>query len=176
MNVFNIPVHEVCRKFKKCIKTLKNVKLRMFCRFRCQFKIFFIWKTAIIFSEKTIGQRVCALLNVFNILITISIKILTIIAKNVKSQEILDFLLILGLFLSKNRVHLLINYCWTTKSCLVELFPNFLIFGVILGYLGSTKNSRSFQNIYRTKLNLCELNSMGNTLQIEYKFGAWQIL
>ena len=38
------------------------------------------------------------------------------------------------------------------------------------------KFPKVFTNTYRTKPNLCELNSVGDTLQFEYKFGAWQIL
>ena len=40
-----------------------------FCHFRCQFEMFFIWKTAIISSEKPTEQRSPAMLRVFNILI-----------------------------------------------------------------------------------------------------------
>ena len=40
-----------------------------FCHFRGHFEILFILKTAIISSEKPTGQRVGALLSVFNILI-----------------------------------------------------------------------------------------------------------
>ena len=36
----------------------------------------------------------------------------------------------------------------------------------------SQKNSKISTNTYRTKVNLCELNSVGDPLKIEYKFGA----
>ena len=49
-------------------------------------------------------------------------------------------------------------------------------FWVILGSLGSTKKVRKSPQIQYTKLNLCELNSMGNTLKVKYKFGALQML
>ena len=40
-----------------------------FCYFRYQFETFFIWKKAIIFSEKPTGQPMRAMLSVLNILI-----------------------------------------------------------------------------------------------------------
>ena len=40
-----------------------------FCPFRCQFEIFFNWKTTVISSEKPTGQQTGAMLRVFNILI-----------------------------------------------------------------------------------------------------------
>ena len=40
-----------------------------FCYFRYQFETFFIWKKAIIFSEKPTGQQMRAMLSVLNILI-----------------------------------------------------------------------------------------------------------
>ena len=40
-----------------------------FCYFRYQFENFFIWKKAIIFSEKPTGQQTRAMLSVLNILI-----------------------------------------------------------------------------------------------------------
>ena len=48
LTLFNTPIHEVCQNFNKnCIKTMKNGKFSVFCHFRCQFEIFFIWKTVI---------------------------------------------------------------------------------------------------------------------------------
>ena len=59
-------------------------------------------------------------------------------------------------------------------------FAVFTIIRVILGHsgpLGSTKKSpETSTNTNRTKLNLCELNTVDNTLKVKYKFGAWQIL
>ena len=40
----------------------------------------------------------------------------------------------------------------------------------------SQKNPKISTNTYCTKLHLCELNSVDDTLEFEYKFGAWQIL
>ena len=40
-----------------------------FCYFRYQFETFFIWKKAIIFSEKPSGQQMRAMLSVLNLLI-----------------------------------------------------------------------------------------------------------
>ena len=40
--------------------------------------------------------------------------------------------------------------------------------------LGSTENP-NYTNTDRTKLNLCQLNSMGEPIQFEYEIGAWQI-
>ena len=40
-----------------------------FCYFRYQFETFFIWKKAIIFSEKPTAQQLRAMLSVLNILI-----------------------------------------------------------------------------------------------------------
>ena len=40
----------------------------------------------------------------------------------------------------------------------------------------SQKTPKISTNTYRTKLNLCYLNSVGNTLEVEYKFGSWQTL
>ena len=51
----------------------------------------------------------------------------------------------------------------------LEIFANFLVFGV------NQKSPEISTNTYRTKLNLCELNSMGNTLKVIYKFVAWKI-
>ena len=96
------------------------------------------------------------------------------------------------------------NY-WTKNSCLVERFQhsnprclsknnqncsktlkigNFLSFCHFRGHFGllwghfrhSQRNSKISTNTYRTKLNLRELNSMGNALQGEYKLCAWQVL
>ena len=62
----------------------------------------------------------------------------------------------------------------------METFANSFILGVIFGSIwgpwSQLKKSRNLTNTNRTKLNLGELNSMGNTLKVKYKFGAWQIL
>ena len=67
------------------------------------------------------------------------------------------------------------------KTLKIEKFLSFYHFWGPFGsicshFRHSQKSSKISTNTYRTKLNLCELNSMGNTLQFEYKFGAWQIL
>ena len=36
----------------------------------------------------------------------------------------------------------------------------------------SQKNPKISSKLYRKKLNLCELNPVGDTLQFEYKFGT----
>ena len=70
LTLFNFPIYEVRRKFdKNCIKTLKFGKFWVFCHFQFQFDIFFIWKTAIISSEKPTVQLILVMLSVFNILI-----------------------------------------------------------------------------------------------------------
>ena len=51
-----------------------------------------------------------------------------------------------------------------------------LIFGSFWGPWGQLKSPEISTNTNRTKLSLCELNSMGNTLKVKYKFGVWQIL
>ena len=38
-----------------------------------------------------------------------------------------------------------------------------------------SQSQRTSTNAYRMKLNLIELNSMGDTIQSEYKFGTWQV-
>ena len=66
----------------------------------------------------------------------------------------------------------------------MEIFAIFLIFwvfsGSFLGHSGdlgvNLKNPEISTNTNRMKLNICELNSLGNTLQVKYKFGSWQIL
>ena len=50
-------------------------------------------------------------------------------------------------------------------------------FSVIMGSFSSfPKFPKIFPNTYRTTLNLCELNSVDDIIQFEYKFGALQIL
>ena len=99
-------------------------------------------------SEKSIGQQIRALLNVLNILIH------DVYRKN-------------------------------DKKCVKTLkIGKFLIFGRFWGRFGSLwghfchsqKSSKISTNTYRTMLNIRELNTMGNTLQGEYKFRAWQTL
>ena len=55
-----------------------------------------------------------------------------------------------------------------------------VIFWLFLGHSGvfgvNKKSPEITTNTNRTKLNLCELNSMGNTLKVKYKFGALQML
>ena len=72
---------------------------------------------------------------------------MTKIAKNFEKWEIFEFLLFRGSF-------------W-------------IIMGIFWSFPKKSKNPLS---TYHTKLNLCELSSMGNTLKVEYKFRAWQIL
>ena len=48
---------------------MKNGKFCVFCYFRYQFETFFIWKEALIFSEKPTGQQMRAMLSVIDILI-----------------------------------------------------------------------------------------------------------
>ena len=58
-----------------------------------------------------------------------------------------------------------------------ETFRNFgVIFGSFWGPWGQQKSPGISSITNRTKPNLCVLDSMGNTLKVEYKFGAWQIL
>ena len=59
----------------------------------------------------------------------------------------------------------------------------FRIFLLLMGHFPHSQKIQksrntyiSLRNTYRTNLNLCELNSMCNTLKVEYKFDAWQIL
>ena len=52
------------------------------------------------------------------------------------------------------------------KSKKFEKIGKFSRFWVILGSLGSTKKFQKPPNTYRTKLKLCELNFMGNTLEV----------
>ena len=66
LNVFNILIHDVYRKNdKNCIKTLKVEKFWNFCHFFGNFS----FKKPHLSIKNTIGQRIRALLNVFNILI-----------------------------------------------------------------------------------------------------------
>ena len=66
LNVFNILIHDVYRKNdKNCIKTLKVEKFWNFCHFFGNFS----FKKPHLSHQNTIGQRIRALLNVFNILI-----------------------------------------------------------------------------------------------------------
>ena len=114
-------------------------------------------------------------------------------------------MLILYLFQLENSPNRFIEAYWTTISCLVEGFQhsnprnlskkmtkiavksqklefsaNFYIFWVIFRSFwcpwGQLKNPEISTNTYHTKLTSCELDSMGNTFKVEYKFGAWQIL
>ena len=55
----------------------------------------------------------------------------------------------------------------------LEILQIFSYFGSFWGPWGQLKKSPEIStNTYRTKLNLCELNSMCKTLKVEYKFGA----
>ena len=66
LNIFNIIIHDVYRKNdKNCIKTLKVKKIWKFCHFFGNFS----FKKPHVSLQNTIGQRIRALLNVFNILI-----------------------------------------------------------------------------------------------------------
>ena len=73
---------------------------------------------------------------------------------------------------------------WTISFCLVERFKHILMevlfflgfFGSLWGrFSHSQKRPNISTNTYRTKLKLCELNSVGDTFPFEYKFGAWQM-
>ena len=56
----------------------------------------------------------------------------------------------------------------------------FLLFsGSLWGYFRHSQKLQKPLQVHiarRQILSLCGLNSMGNTLKVEYKFGAWQIL
>ena len=101
-------------------------------------------------------------------------------------------------FLLENSNYLFLEDYWTTSLCLVERF-NILIYDIYQkfekktalkrkklgifsslghsGVLGTNYESPEISsNTNRTKQNSCELNSMGNTLKVEYKFCACQIL
>ena len=92
LSVFNILIHEVHRKFdKKCIKTLKIANFSVFCDFWV-----FPEKTAFISSKTTTGQRILALLNLFNILIRDNYRKIAKIALKHKKLEIFAIFLILG--------------------------------------------------------------------------------
>ena len=116
--------------------------------------------------------------------------------KLLKSGNFFGFLSFLfsirDLFHLQNSDYLTKGDYWTTISCFVErfqnsnsrylsencidtsktdIFCNLSFFGVILGFLGSTKKSRILHNIYRTKLNFCELDSMSNTHKGKFSFG-----
>ena len=65
----------------------------------------------------------------------------------------------------------------------MELFATYFFLGsilrhfwVILGPWVQLKSPEISTNTSRTKLILCELNSMGNNLKIKYIIGACQIL
>ena len=62
----------------------------------------------------------------------------------------------------------------------MDIFALFTIFVVIFrsfwGHWGQQKSPEISKNTNRTKQSLCELNSVGNTLKVKYKFGAWQRL
>ena len=105
------------------LKTLKIGKFWVFCLFRFQFDIFFIEKTAIISSGKPTGQQIPAMLSVFNILIhEVYRKRDKSCKKNVKNRK--SFVIFGVFFLLKNRIHIFIEYYWTTNSCLVERFQH----------------------------------------------------
>ena len=66
------------------------------------------------------------------------------------------------------------NYIKTLK---IVIFAIFTIFGVIQRSFGSIKKVQKISaNTYRMILILRQLNSMGETLQLGYKFVALQIL
>ena len=62
----------------------------------------------------------------------------------------------------------------------MDFYAIFFILGSFSGHSGvlevNQKNLENSKNTYRTELYLCELNFIDNTLKVEYKFGAWQIL
>ena len=67
MNVFNIPIHEVCQKIDKNCKKNEKWKFWGFLSFLVSIGDIFHSRTAFISSKKTTGQRILTLMNVFNI-------------------------------------------------------------------------------------------------------------
>ena len=143
-----------------------------------------------------------AIMSVCNILITeVYRKFDKNCLKLLKIRKFWRFCLFLGSVFSQNRIYLFAEDYLTTNSCLVDCFQRsnlqcqskklhkncktweileFLSFSgsfcVIKGSSFLKKTPKIFTDTNRTMLNLCELNSMGNTLKVKYKFGAWQIL
>ena len=89
LTLFIILFHGVSEKFdENCRKRLIIGNFSTFCNFSCQFNGFFKIKTALI--QKTTGrQQMLSFLNVSNIVIY---EVYRKIHKNVKNQDILDFL------------------------------------------------------------------------------------
>ena len=63
----------------------------------------------------------------------------------------------------------------------MEFLQFLLLLGSFLGHSGvlgvnAKKSPEISISTNRTNLNLCDLNSMGNTLKVKYKFGGLQIL
>ena len=104
MNIYNIPIHRVCRNFdRNCIKTLKLGKFSVLFHFRCQFEICSIRKTAIISSYLFLEDYWTTrsyLVECFqhSNLPTISTKKLTKIALKRKKLELFANFLIFGSF------------------------------------------------------------------------------
>ena len=96
-----------------------------FCYFRYQFETFFIWKKAIIFSEKPTGQQMRAMLSVLNILINVvSQKFDKNCLKLLKIEKFWNFCHFGVNFLLQNRIYLFIEDYWRMNSCLVERFQH----------------------------------------------------
>ena len=89
------------------------------CHFRCQFEIFFIQKTAIIFSRKTTGQPTHSFVHPFKHFNPPSLtKLEQKLHKNFENWVILGFfsfsVSILDIFLSEHCIYLFIKDNWTT--------------------------------------------------------------
>ena len=145
-------------KYGKCIKTFQ----KNFCHFRCQFENFSNFRTAIIFF-KTTGQLTRYLLTLSNISIHA-------VCRNFNKRPIKTF-------------KVGISWFFVIFGAILRLYVNNLRFCKISPFwgqfwviMGSTKKIQKSPQKHRTKLASCELNSMGNTLQVKYKFGAWLIL
>ena len=113
--------------WRKIIKTLKIGNFWDFCHFLCQFEIFSIGKH--ISSEMPTGQRISAMLSVFNILIyEVYRKFDKNCIKTVKIGNFFGFLsfpvLIWDIFHPENCSYLFIKACWTTNFCLDEPFQH----------------------------------------------------
>ena len=135
LNVFNILIHDVYRKNdKNCIKTLKVEKFWNFCHFFGNFS----FKKPHLSHQNTIGQRIRALLNVFNILID------DVYRKNGKKC------------MKTVKIGEVLNFCHFRGH-----------FGSLWGHFRhSQKSPKIFTNTYRMELNLCQLNSVNVLLHI----------
>ena len=106
-------------------KLHKNVKNRKILKFYHFWGNFSFWKNAFISLKNTIGQRVRALLNVFNILIhDVYRKNDKNCIKTLKIQKFWNFCHFFGNFSFKKTAFISSEYYWTTNSCLVERFQH----------------------------------------------------